>query len=657
MRFLKRFFCTTLCIIILSLSIGTKYFDSNHMENVEAVAEGVAVGLSAAAMYAICFYIGTVAYANAPIEMNSLSDDQIVSMGYSTITYMVNNGLLDSLSTPSASVPSIPMIGLIDRAGQSVVFSEEAARRIAATSLLLIQMSANSPDNGDDDDGDDDDNDDDKSNIRVSNGLIEVAKNPKDLFACCGVGFGTILGTVIREQYDKYQNGEESIYSSDLEGHATMFTPADVTDQSAGNTYTYVWTVHNRYMYYEPWNAEHSSHMDTYIRSGSTNVRVAGFNNIQTGLDSSGREYVSYHHQVYKFDSRYGTDSFSQGGIGRFITDGEVITRDISKSLGDSITVHDGSQRSDYYNVTSTFTANFPIFSTREDMGNYLATGEGYEKALNYAEGYRIADWIQDDWKGKLLDPLTGLNALSNWNNIALHQGLNALGNEIDADAFDDYLRDYFANTNPDDYPLPSPDPSKAPIIWPSGVLDPETTIDPSRNPAILPDPSIKPDPDPDIKPDPGPGVNPDPGVDPDPGIKPDPDVVELPADELVPSISDSIGDLNIDLKNKFPFCIPWDLYYLLTFLSNLSDDSGISTYSDDHGGGGHSREPVEKKNGAPVFRLPIVIERYGIEEYIIIDMSPFEPLSKISRLLFTLMFVYTLVNWTVKIVSVRKDD
>ena len=141
-----------MCVVVLSLSVGTKYFDANHMEKVEAVAEGVAVGLSAAAMYAICFYIGTVAYANAPIEMNSLSDDQIVSMGYSTITYMVNNGLLDSLSTPSASVPSPPMIGLIDRAGQSVAFSEEAARRIAATSLLLIQMSANSPDNGDDDD-------------------------------------------------------------------------------------------------------------------------------------------------------------------------------------------------------------------------------------------------------------------------------------------------------------------------------------------------------------------------------------------------------------------------------------------------------------------------------------------------------------------------
>ncbi len=651
MKFLKRLLCIMLSIIILSLSIGTKYFDVNHMENVEAVAEGVTIGLSAAAMYAICYYMGTLAYANVPIEMNSLSDNQIVSMGYSVISYMVNHNLLNS-----SSPPNLPMIGFMDKTGQSVVFSQEAARRIAATSLLLIQMSANSPDNGDDDDGDDD-NDDDKSNIRVSNGLIEVAKNPKDLFACCGVGFGTILGTVIREQYDKYQNGEESIYFTDLEGHATMFTPADIVDQSAGNAYTYTWTVHNRYMFYEPWKVNHSSHIDTYVRSGSTNVRVAGFNNIYSGLDSNNREYTAYFHNVYRFDSRYGKNSFSQGGTGSFITDGEVITRDFSSSLGDSIFARDGTQKSDYYNVTSTFTANFPIFSRIEDMEHYLTTGEGYKKALNYAEGYRIADWIQDDWKGKLLDPLTGLNALSNWNNIALHQGLNALGNEIDADAFDDYLRDYFANTNPDDYPLPDLDPSKTPIIWPSGALDPETTIDPSRNPAILPDPSIKPDPGPDINPDPNPDIKPDPGVDPDPGTKPYPDIVELPADELVPSISDSIGDLNIDLKDKFPFCIPWDLYYLLTFLSNLSDDSGISIYSGDHGGGGHSREPVEKKNGAPVFRLPIVIERYKIEEYIIIDMSPFEPLSKISRLLFTLMFVYTLVNWTVKIVSVRKDD
>lgn len=165
MRFLKRFFCTTLCIIILSLSIGTKYFDSNHMENVEAVAEGVAVGLSAAAMYAICFYIGTVAYANAPIEMNSLSDDQIVSMGYSTITYINGHNLLNS-----ASPPNLPLIGFIDKAGQSYVFGSNAVKAVAETSFQVIQ-GGKKPD--------DDDNDDDEGGI-VDN-LIKFSGNVKNL--------------------------------------------------------------------------------------------------------------------------------------------------------------------------------------------------------------------------------------------------------------------------------------------------------------------------------------------------------------------------------------------------------------------------------------------------------------------------------------------
>lgn len=649
MRFIKRFFCTTLCIIILSLSIGTRYFDANHMENVEATAEVAAVGLSLSAMYAICFYVGTVVYANAPIEMNSLSDEQIVSMGYSTISYINNHAMLNSIPG-FVSAPNYPLIGFMDKAGQSVVFSNEAAKTIAATSLLLIMMGANSPDNDNDDDGNDNENDD-GNNISVSDDLIKMAKSGKDLFACCSTGFAALLGSVIREQYDKYVNGEESIYSIELEQQ--FFTEYDLQKQWSGESYTISGSAHHY---------QSNNNITRYFSfEGTASTPVAVLYN----------ESVS-NFSFYTVNSRGETPYIS-------------VTAHITDYSGAKVLNYDRT----YFSFSSENLAlNVPIFTNIDSLKSYLKTGQISDDVLNYTKSYRIADWVQDDWAGILKDPLTGLNALGNMANIARHQGLNALGNEIDTDAFNDYLRDYFANTNPDEFPLPTPNPLKVPILWPSGVLDPETSIDPSRNPAILPDPSIKPEPDPGVKPDPGPGVNPGPGVDPDPGTKPDPDVVELPADELVPSITDSFGSLNIDLRNKFPFCIPWDLYYLLTFLSGLSDDSGISTYSDDHGGGGssrdptdisgsgdhggggsgrdpaggsggggHSRDPVEKKNGAPVFRLPIVIERYGIEEYIIVDLSPFNALSKISRLLFTLMFVYTLINWTVKIVSVRKDD
>ena len=367
MRFLKRFCCIALSVIIISLSIGTRYFDSNHMENVEAVAEGVAVGLSAAAMYAICFYIGTVAYANAPIEMNNLSDDQIVSMGHSTITYMVNNGLLDSLSTPSASVPSPPMIGFIDKAGQTVAFSEEAARRIAATSLLLIQMSANSPDNGDDDDGNDDDNnDDDESNIRVSNGLIEVAKNPKDLFACCGVGFATILGSVIREQYDKYQNGEESIYQIEMEKQ--FFTDYEKIRNPDG----------------------------TYNIIGFARTALSSINDYNTwSVISSVSDKVCLVHDVASaFPYRYRIYSLSQyNSLVNLEFQKSYFSPSGNRSWNDTTS-------SIHSNLSISVSFNIPVFGSLESYTNAFNSGD-YSEALNYSEGYRIADWIQDDWKGK----------------------------------------------------------------------------------------------------------------------------------------------------------------------------------------------------------------------------------------------------------------
>ena len=74
-----------------------------------------------------------------------------------------------------------------------------------------------------------------------------------------------------------------------------------------------------------------------------------------------------------------------------------------------------------------------------------------------------------------------------------------------------------------------------------------------------------------------------------------------------------------------------------------------------EHGGGGGSREPAEMRE-APVFRLPIVIERYGIEEYIIIDMAPFDPLSRFSRSFFTMIFMVCLFNLTFKVIGMWGD-
>lgn len=169
-------------------------------------------------------------------------------------------------------------------------------------------------------------------------------------------------------------------------------------------------------------------------------------------------------------------------------------------------------------------------------------------------------------------------------------------------------------------------------------------------------------------------------------------------SDSFLGEIMDAFAEISEVVKTKFPFSIPNDLRIFLSKIAPAApetgeqqlesyslDSSGVSLYSGEHGGGGTSdgetnppggggssrpgsgfvgvdhggsggsRDPVEMRE-APVFRLPIVIERYGIEEYIIIDMAPFDPLSRFSRSFFTIIFMVCLFNLTFKVIGMWGD-
>ena len=79
-------------------------------------------------------------------------------------------------------------------------------------------------------------------------------------------------------------------------------------------------------------------------------------------------------------------------------------------------------------------------------------------------------------------------------------------------------------------------------------------------------------------------------------------------------------------LKKKFPFSIPWDMAFLVAFLS----------------------APPE----APRFEFPLVFERLGINEVIVLDFSDFEVVSKISRTLLTLIYLIALMKFTTNIIT-----
>ncbi len=577
MKLLKRILCILLCVVILSGSVGTRYFDANHMERVDAAAEAVAVGLSAAALYAICFYVGTVAYAHAPIETSTLSDDQIASMGYSTISYMTASNLLGIPSAPNA-----PLIGFIDRAGQSYVFGSEALKAVAETSFQVIQ-GGKKPDDDEDEEG------------GIIDNLIRFPGNAKSLSGVCTASFAGILGSVIKDQYDKFMNGEESVYSAPEV--LQNVTDADIAAQWSGETYVYsaVWT--------ESYTGDSGRHVFTTVKANCQfDYPMAAF---YTAVPES--TYMRYslnfvakkRNSVYSVEMNHTTTTSINGDVKTY-----------SGTLSSFGIVTNGMS-----NLSHGYSANFPVFSTYEAAEAYLLGQSDAVDALNYAKTYRIADWLADDWAGVLLDPLTGLHALGDWANIARHQGLSALGNELDLVSFLNYLRDFFANlgTSPGAYPQPAVDPAKAPVLYPSGdadnALDPDTDIDPARDPVISPDPSIKPSP----KPDPDPGTDPDPRPDPDP----DPEPVPLPDMDA--------ADYKVELTGVFPFCIPFDFIALLRTLD---------------------AEPR-----APCFTFPVVIPALNYREDVKLDLSIFDDVAAVIRLCGKVSFILFLMFVTSKVI------
>ena len=165
---------------------------------------------------------------------------------------------------------------------------------------------------------------------------------------------------------------------------------------------------------------------------------------------------------------------------------------------------------------------------------------------------------------------------------------------------------------------------------------------------------------------------------------------VEDKTDSFIDQLVSTFREVSDLLKTKFPFSIPWDLQDLLAVLGGdtvevRASDGEIRTvnayhavsvvpvvFSDDDpggggtsrpgsdGGGGHSRgDPVStmgtSDNGAPVFKLPLYIESAGIDEEIIVDMSPFEWLSKLSRGFLTILFCLGLMHLTFRVIDLGK--
>lgn len=482
------------------------------------------------------------------------------------------------------------------------------------------------------------------------------------------------------------------------------FTDSHVTAQGMGNLYTYKWTVSESFMYNHPYKNVPESHHYTYTYSAENTSRVAGFKEIKTSIDSNGRTNTAHFWYVYMFHSSY--TKLLLGGRGNYVgsIDGNTTSGGISTSGFNSLLFYDGSQKSDKYNGSQSFGGNFPIFSSNDALETYLKTGKGYRDAENYRPTpivRRHSSYTPIYSGGPVTVNRTVIENISQ--KITEVDADTSLTDDQKIEKLQEYIRtggtddgngdgDASGGTGDKDYDdnkdLPAGTELTDTNSWLKKIYLKLCQIaDDFKSFFIFED---------------APGINMkyitslfermlaqlkdiNGDLDDIKGQLADMSEQEFEekSDSFLGDVMDAFSEISEVVKTKFPFSIPNDLRIFLSKIApSPSGDgelqqysvytSGISLYSGDHGGGGASRpgspfvgvehggggasgEPAEMRE-APVFRLPIVIERYGIEEYIIIDMAPFDPLSRFSRSFFTVTFIVCLFNLTFKVIGMWGD-
>lgn len=110
--------------------------------------------------------------------------------------------------------------------------------------------------------------------------------------------------------------------------------------------------------------------------------------------------------------------------------------------------------------------------------------------------------------------------------------------------------------------------------------------------------------------------IPPSPPDKPDPTPTPTPEPTPTPAPGAAPVLPGTDSDLQ--WYERFPFCIPWDLY------------NGVSA--------------LQAKTKIPKWDIPFEIKRLNIKEKITIDLTPYEKLAAICRWFFRILFATGLV-------------
>ncbi len=587
MKLLKRMLCVILCVVILSTTVGTKYFDANHMEKVEATTIVIGAGITLATLFEICLFVGTTALAAYGIYEGYENREEIARFG---------KEFIDSCGdTVDGWVAQI-----VDASGQDYVFGSEALELVQDTEWSVIQGGI--PPEGDPNKKDDKDKD--KFHI-PGDYLSHVAQ-----FTALGATWFTTNARNIYQEWcdilDGWIGKDAPIPANNVlaNNFPRTISDADIAAQWSGETYSYSSHVRFNWSFQNTGESDYHYCTETYNFSNDSTSPVCCY----IGYDYAPKELSFWFMSL---------DSY--GNPKNFTVDSTCVTTHTYKGKIDTSTY----STTCYYvsNLTYpdiSFSANCPVFSSRAAAENYLKGLTPGTNALNYGQTYRIADWLQQDWAGTLIDPLVNIGlTLSQLIDVMKALGLKTLQG-LTAQQLLELLKNVLPKLDPALLPGADPtpivvDPAVDPVYYP----DPDAHPDKPPRPVIDPDPGKKPDPDPGTDPDPKPDPkpDPDPGTDPDP--KPDPDPAPLPDMDA--------ADYKVELTGVFPFCIPFDFIALL--------------------------KTLDAAPRAPCFDFPVVIPALDYREDVKLDLSIFDDVAKVIRLCEKVSFILFLMFVTSKVI------
>lgn len=536
MKVLKRILCLVLCVVLLSTTVGTKYFDANHMEKVEAASIVIAGGITVATIAEICLFVGTTALAAYGIYEGYENREEIVRFG---------KEFIDSCSETAEGW----VMQFVDAAGQDYVFGSEALELVQDTEWSVIQGGL--PPEGDPNKKDDKDKD--KFHI-PGDPMTHVAQ-----FTALGATWFTTNAKNIYQEWcdilDGWQGKDTPIPQNNVlfNNFPQTVTDADVAAQWSGQSYAL-----DGMAYYSPVG---------YYSISATLAYPSAFVLLTGSVSGTPRYYADY---LYK-----SPDSAFYGHF--YVTLSGAVNKETQGYLSVDV-----------------LSANIPIFSSYEELEAYLTMGDA-SAALNYGKSFRIADWLQQDWAGQLIDPLVNIGlTLSQLIEIMRQLGLKTLQG-LTAEQLLELLKKVLPQIDPELLPDASPAPA----------------VDPALDSVYYPDPDAHPD-----KP-PRPVIDPVPGTKPDPKPDPDPDPAPLPDMDT--------ADYRVELSGIFPFCIPFDFVALL--------------------------KTLDAEPRAPCFDFPVVIPALNYREDVKLDLSIFDDVAKVIRLCEKVSFILFLMFVTSKVI------